>query len=223
MVSGPSPSETRKSRREQQAATREQVITAARRLFLTHGYHATTLSAVVTAAGFTKGAVYSNFSSKAELGFAVVEGIERENILRLAEVFQRTPVAADRARALTAWSEELLRDTASIRLRLELNFAAMDDPDLAITMQTKSRNIRGAMRQMLSEMDTVDGFLLELDVLAPTLQALSTGMGMQRLIDPEFDLQSFVVASGVLCGYDGGRAGQTTGQAVLQTPAEEQR
>lgn len=60
-------------RREQQRRTRDAVIREARFAFAREGYHAANLAAIARAAGFSKGAVYSNFSSKAELFLAVVD------------------------------------------------------------------------------------------------------------------------------------------------------
>jgi AcrR family transcriptional regulator len=61
------------SRAERQQRTREELVDAAERLFSKQGFHATSLDAVAAEAGFTKGAVYSNFESKEDLFFAVYE------------------------------------------------------------------------------------------------------------------------------------------------------
>jgi AcrR family transcriptional regulator len=61
---------TREERRER---TRENLVEAAGRLFTANGFHATTVDAIAAAAGYTKGAVYSNFASKEDLFFAVYE------------------------------------------------------------------------------------------------------------------------------------------------------
>jgi AcrR family transcriptional regulator len=177
------------------------VIGAARDLFLDRGYHRTTLSAVVEAAGFTKGAVYSNFSSKAELALAVVEEIERENVEILAKAFAGVADPAERAKLLTTWGETLLQDTATIRLRAELNFAAMDDPELKDTMRHKSRNVRASVGMMLRGLEHPENFLLDIDLLAASVSALAIGVGMQRLNDPEYPIEAFVTAAGVLTGY----------------------
>ena len=63
---------TRKTRAEMKAATRERVLTAAERVALEQGLARLTLEAVADKAGVTKGAIYSNFSSKEELLFEVV-------------------------------------------------------------------------------------------------------------------------------------------------------
>ncbi len=191
----------RKTRREQQAETRAQVIAAARGIFLERGYHGASLSAVVDAAGFTKGAVYSNFSSKAELALAVLGQIEEENVTRLGTAFQGLDEPSERARVLTEWGKDLLRDRGTIRLRSELNTAALDDPALATTIVEKSRGVRAAVEQMLRGMPNSGDFLLDVDVLASALVALSVGVGSQRLMDPEYDLRAFVQTAGVLTGY----------------------
>jgi AcrR family transcriptional regulator len=48
-------------------------VAAADRLFVAGGFHATTLDQIAADAGYTKGAVYSNFGSKEDLFFAVYE------------------------------------------------------------------------------------------------------------------------------------------------------
>jgi AcrR family transcriptional regulator len=63
------------TKRPPRAEVRERLIEAASRLFARHGVHTTTLDDVAKAAGFSKGAVYSNFDSKADL---VVTLLRRE-------------------------------------------------------------------------------------------------------------------------------------------------
>ncbi|MDN5852536.1 MAG: TetR/AcrR family transcriptional regulator, partial [Actinomycetia bacterium] len=63
------------TRAERQAQTREALISVARELFLRDGFAATSLDRVAVEAGFSKGAVYSNFSGKEELGLAVLDDL----------------------------------------------------------------------------------------------------------------------------------------------------
>jgi AcrR family transcriptional regulator len=63
----------RLTRPERQARTRDELVDAAERLFTRNGFHATSVDAVADDAGYTKGAVYSNFASKEDLFFAVYE------------------------------------------------------------------------------------------------------------------------------------------------------
>jgi AcrR family transcriptional regulator len=61
------------SRAERRQHTREELIAAADERFTARGFHATTVDEVAAHAGYTKGAVYSNFHSKEDLFFAVYE------------------------------------------------------------------------------------------------------------------------------------------------------
>src|SRR5436309_10047946 len=53
--------------------TRDALIDAAADLFARRGFHAASLDDIAAAAGFTKGAIYSNFGSKEDLLLGVVE------------------------------------------------------------------------------------------------------------------------------------------------------
>jgi AcrR family transcriptional regulator len=64
---------TAPTREERKAQTRADLIAAADRLFTSNGFHATSLDTIADEAGYTKGAVYSNFESKEDVFFAVYE------------------------------------------------------------------------------------------------------------------------------------------------------
>jgi AcrR family transcriptional regulator len=102
------------SRTERQAETRRDLIDAAERRFTGQGFHATSIDAVAAEAGYTKGAVYSNFASKEDLFFAVYERRvdrrveEMEAALRdapttLDGIQRMIPGAGDRSEADDGW------------------------------------------------------------------------------------------------------------------------
>ena len=63
----------RLSRVERREQTRQELVTAAEACFVGRGFHASSVDEVAERAGYTKGAVYSNFASKEDLFFAVYE------------------------------------------------------------------------------------------------------------------------------------------------------
>ena len=65
-------------RDEHVAATRQALVTAARRRFGAEGFAATSLDDVVADAGVTKGALYHHFKNKDDLFLAVYEELESE-------------------------------------------------------------------------------------------------------------------------------------------------
>jgi AcrR family transcriptional regulator len=63
----------RLSRAERRQQTRQELLSAAEASFVSRGFHASSVDEVAERAGYTKGAVYSNFASKEDLFFAVYE------------------------------------------------------------------------------------------------------------------------------------------------------
>ena len=63
----------RLTRRQQSEANREKILASARAHFERSGYHGASVDGIAEAAGFSKGAVYSQFGSKDELMLAVLE------------------------------------------------------------------------------------------------------------------------------------------------------
>ncbi|GAA1547071.1 TetR/AcrR family transcriptional regulator [Actinomadura kijaniata] len=61
------------SRGERQQQTRAALVVAARDVFARDGYHGASLGEIARIAGYTRGAVYSNFAGKAELFLAVMD------------------------------------------------------------------------------------------------------------------------------------------------------
>ena len=70
------------------AATEEQILAAARELFVRNGYHATTLTEVADAAGVGHRTVYLRFGTKAALlkRFGSVQRLRLATIEQIAEV-----------------------------------------------------------------------------------------------------------------------------------------
>jgi AcrR family transcriptional regulator len=71
---------TRISRSERKARTREELLVAARKVFLRRGFHGATLEEIADEAGYTKGAVYSNFVDKDALFLALLQAHYDERV-----------------------------------------------------------------------------------------------------------------------------------------------
>jgi AcrR family transcriptional regulator len=63
----------RLSRTERREQTRQELVAAAEACFVSRGFHASSVEEVAERAGYTKGAVYSNFAAKEDLFLAVYE------------------------------------------------------------------------------------------------------------------------------------------------------
>jgi AcrR family transcriptional regulator len=85
------------SREEQVERNRRLVLEAARRVFLARGYASATVDAIAEEAGFSKGVVYSQFDSKADMFLALLEARITERAVqneRLAERLDGKQLAA---------------------------------------------------------------------------------------------------------------------------------
>jgi AcrR family transcriptional regulator len=117
----------RLSRAESKDLTRRRLLDAARAVFLRHGFHAATVDMVADEAGFTKGAVYSAFASKADLFLALYE---ERMANRAAQTVTIAAAAGQRVAEETssAWGEVTgvtARGCSSSEFR---TFAARDEP-----------------------------------------------------------------------------------------------
>src|SRR5580692_1485230 len=77
-------------RRRQQ--TREHLLAAAAQVFAERGFHGASLDAVAAAAGFSKGAVYSNFKNKEDLFLALLESIYSREMRLLRATLEASEV-----------------------------------------------------------------------------------------------------------------------------------
>ena len=98
----------RRTQEERSAATREALISAARRLWGRRGYAEVGTPEITKEAGVTRGAMYHQFADKAALFSEVVEAVEQDVMARMATMVAEsgatTPADSIRA-AVDAWLE----------------------------------------------------------------------------------------------------------------------
>lgn len=98
----------RRTQEQRSAATRDALISAARKLWGSRGYADVGTPEITAAAGVTRGAMYHQFADKAALFREVVEVVEQDVMVRMANVVaasgETTPADAIRA-AVDAWLE----------------------------------------------------------------------------------------------------------------------
>jgi AcrR family transcriptional regulator len=91
-------------RAAQGRATRGQLIEVATRLFAEHGYEGTSIEAVLSAAGVSRGALYHHFAGKEALFEAVVSAVSEQVTVELTETVQGCDDPLDAMRtAAVAW------------------------------------------------------------------------------------------------------------------------
>jgi AcrR family transcriptional regulator len=183
----------RLSRVDSQARTRELLIGTARRLFLRDGYYATSLDRVADEAGFSKGAVYSNFRNKDELCLAVIDALRMEHAAEIAAALAVDGDLEARLAALEAWADRTLGDVGWSVLEIEFASQARRDPWLREQLAIRSRQIRDVIASVLGEHADDYGIKLPRPAseLATALLSLGIGLGLQRAIDPTIPVTPF--------------------------------
>jgi AcrR family transcriptional regulator len=96
----------RLSRSESQTQTRTRLIAAARELFARDGYATTSVDRIADAAGYSKGAVYSNFDSKEAIFLQVLQVQGQQSLDDLLAGIDRAVGAADIVKLLVKWANE---------------------------------------------------------------------------------------------------------------------
>jgi AcrR family transcriptional regulator len=109
---------TRRSTRERGEATVRRLLDAAGRLFAEQGYAATSLDAIVTSCGLTKGALYHHFAGKREVFEAVFDREQRRLCAAFDAAVERERDPLDGLHAgLRAFLAELL-EPGTLRIAL---------------------------------------------------------------------------------------------------------
>ncbi|MBW9209569.1 TetR/AcrR family transcriptional regulator [Mumia sp. zg.B53] len=181
------------TRAERQAQTREALVGTARSLFLHDGFAATSLDRVAVEAGFSKGAVYSNFKSKEELGLAVLDEIHREMVAEVVEALSIATAYEDALHALEGWLKVRLGQPRWTALEVEFAAVVRTSPFVATELATRHRQIRASIASLLVELQHRTGMRLALpaDQVALVLLSLGIGLGAQRSLDPGLDVHAF--------------------------------
>lgn len=181
------------SRAERQARTRESLIETAREMFLTDGYGATSLDKVALEAGFSKGAVYSNFAGKEQLCMAVLDSIHEEQIKGVLGAFAKDTDLNGRIDAFVEWARKGLGEPHSTALEVEFAGIARQSPYVAEELVKRHREITGALAQLISRIVAEEQLDLKMTPtqVATALLSLGIGLGAMRSLDPSIDVDVF--------------------------------
>ncbi|HEX3608484.1 MAG TPA: TetR/AcrR family transcriptional regulator [Solirubrobacterales bacterium] len=181
----------RETRAEKQARTRAELLATAAAVFAQRGYDGASVEEIAERAGYSHGAVYSNFAGKADLFLAVFEdymaGRAQELAATQRELDEDAPLEA-RARALAdQWMERFAADRESFLLHLEFLGQAGREPELAERFGTRSASLREAIAAYIAHYEEEEGMESPLPPadLALVLRALGIGLAIEALVSPD--------------------------------------
>ncbi|HWF75414.1 MAG TPA: TetR/AcrR family transcriptional regulator [Solirubrobacteraceae bacterium] len=170
---------TRLSRAERTALTRSELLEVAERRFYRDGYHATTLEAIAEEAGYTKGAVYSAFESKAGLFLTLIDAMIDERLEEIAAFFAEYPLGPSRVTKLAGRPVEERTQRWAV-LAIEFWVHAAREPELLEQFAVRYRRMRDGLAELAQETETPLGA----ESWAIVTLALVNGLALERLIDP---------------------------------------
>ncbi len=188
----------RKTRAETQATTRAQLVATAKQMFFEDGYHPTSLEKVADAAGYSKGAVYSNFRNKDELCTAVLDEVRAERLEEVVEMMARPDTPA-RIEALRAWAERVIGDPGWTSLEVE--FAVHARRNAALRTELAGR-LDGILQMLTAAAESADTPDLKVPgrETATVMLALGVGLGLLRSVDPDVSVNGLIDTLRLLTG-----------------------
>lgn len=175
----------RLTRSESQQRTRALIVDAATRLFLRDGFRGATLEQIAEEAGFTRGAVYSNFDGKTAMGIAVIDELYAREQRQLEATLRGLEGAGADAifDALSAWADETIGDPAWTRLEIEIAAQSAHDHTHRAATAARYARLREHCAELIAEL-FVGQLSADIPTVATAIVGLALGIGAQRAADP---------------------------------------
>lgn len=168
------------TRDELQEQTRALIISAAERVFLARGYHATTIAQIAEEAGRTHGSIYGNFTGKEQLCLQVLRRHFEQVLNNLsAEVLAADGAIATLSATRQQW-EKLLEQPSWIRLAADFMIATRSNPDQAQSNRHTVDTFTSGIRMLiLAQAATLGVHTVDPEVVEHAATALlATGIGL---------------------------------------------
>ena len=168
--------------------TREKLFEAAARVFEEQGIGGASIEAIAAAAGFTRGAFYSNFTSKDELIIAMLEDHVEQSIRRNLDLLAKHENIAGFIEALKTMDrsrQDPLGRSPLLHMEMILFVARAEKrrPELAKRLRARRQLITDIVETTLKKSGR--NAALNPAWTGAILLALEDGFRLHRLIDPE--------------------------------------
>src|SRR5258706_15186396 len=181
--------------------TCDKLFEAAARVFEEQGIGGASIETIAAAAGFTRGAFYSNFKSKDELIIAMLEDHVEQSIRRIHDLLTRHKNLADFIDALKTMDrskQDPLGRSPLLHMEMILFVARAEKrrPELAKRLRARRKLIADIVETTAKNSNR--NTLLNPGWVGAVVLALEDGFRLHRLIDPETPADSFLRAIGDL-------------------------
>jgi AcrR family transcriptional regulator len=168
--------------------TRDKLFEAAARVFEEQGIGGVSIEAIAAAAGFSRGAFYSNFKSKDELIIAMIEDHVARSIRRNLDLLATHDNLADYIDALKSMDrsrQDPLARSPLLHMEMILFVARAEKrrPELAERLRARRKLIADIVETASS--NSGKNSALNPSWIGAIVLALEDGFRLHRLIDPE--------------------------------------
>ena len=175
------------TRTDSQAQTRQRLIDAGAEVFSRRGYHGAVLDEIAEQAGYTIGAIYSNFSTKHELFLAVLEDHVGARIDELARALEQASTSDAAIELSAADTVRHLRDDPTwLPLFIEYWSEAMREPAVRERFTEYQLETRRRLTELIGDWARKNDRQLPLDPddLAVIVKALTNGIALEQMAAP---------------------------------------
>jgi AcrR family transcriptional regulator len=179
----------RLSRAERREQTRQELVVAAEACFVTRGFHATSVDEVAERAGYTKGAVYSNFAAKEDLFFAVYERRVERVVTEVAPGLRQAGAQQALDWLATTTIERRDHDDGWLAVFSEFWGHVVRHPELRERFAAIHARFLELLAEAVRQVAEDRGLTLPTDVTASQValawNAMEVGLGLERLTQPQ--------------------------------------
>lgn len=174
---------------------RARVLEAAAEEFAEQGFAGATLAEIARRAGFTKGAVYSNFESKQDLFAELFAQRSLDLAGRVLAEIAGLDLADAVGKGGAAVASALIADTEWSLLVLEFGVQAVRDPNIKQAYLRERRNLRSQLVELIADRAREWRVGIDVHTTALSLTALISGLVLEHTVDPdEVDQQAMGAA-----------------------------
>ena len=179
----------RLSRAERREQTRQELLTAAEACFVTRGFHASSVDQVAERAGYTKGAVYSNFAAKEDLFFAVYERRVERALTEVTPALRQGGLEHAFDSLATATIDRRDRDDGWLAVFFEFWGHVVRHPELRERFAAIHARFLEPLAEAVQQLAEDRGLALPAEVTASQValawNAMEIGLGLERLTQPQ--------------------------------------
>jgi AcrR family transcriptional regulator len=187
MTNGTNPPQPgRLTRDEKRAVTRQRLLEAGAAVFAERGFYGASVEEITERAGFSRGAFYSNFDSKADLFLAILDVHIERDTKTMEEALGEGAQSDAFLKLIQRQSERRSEAREWTLLWAEFWLHVMRHPELAPKLAARQQAVRSAIAGLIERQCAALGFAppIPAEQLAAVMLAVDDGLKLQEDLDP---------------------------------------